>query len=170
VTGAVAGAFAHVLFDPAWHKRYLRATAQVASDAARISALRALSELRRQCALLGYELALYDRGPVRNLAEHYEDRLSVALQVRVPRGFYLREPGRHLDVASALGAWPLEVRLHEVLTGRFNEDFWRNPASGRWLSEGFSKGLSDRGLFGGASAAETTLLHAARRLVAVLNR
>jgi hypothetical protein len=34
----------------------------------------------------------------------------------------------------------LEARLHSVLRERFNEDFWRNPAAGTWLTQLFSRG------------------------------
>ncbi|HME92145.1 MAG TPA: peptidase M3 [Myxococcaceae bacterium] len=135
--------FEHLLLDEAWLRRYLRLSRAAAREAARIAALNSLSRLRRTAALLAYEIQLYERGPSRPLAEEYQSRLSSALMVTVQRGHYLREPEPQLFSGRQLRAWALEVRLRAFLLERFNEDFWRNPASGRWLRDLFSKGRRD---------------------------
>jgi hypothetical protein len=44
---------------------------------------------------------------------------------------------------TALRARALEASLHRTLQHRFNEDYWRNPATAAWLRERFSRGGRD---------------------------
>lgn len=71
-----------------------------------------------------------------------------------------------------LRAWALETRLTAHLTGRFNEDWWRNPTAGRWLQGLFSRGGTDdaEALAREVSGKELTLPEAGARLVALLDR
>lgn len=143
IVEATAVLFEHLLLDEGWLRRYLRLPRAAAREAARIAAFNSLARLRRSGALLAYEIQLYERGPSRPLAEEYESRLSSALLAAVHRGHYLREPEPQLFTSRQLRAWALEIRLRSFLLERFNEDFWRNPASGRWLRDLFSRGRRD---------------------------
>ncbi len=143
VPEAYASLFDHLLLDEAWHRRYLRAPATSAKEAARLAAFASLRRLRHSCARLAYELSLYERGVTAAVAEEYEERMSAALMVSVPKGNFLRDVEPQLHATRALRAWALEVRLHGLLQQRFNEDFWRNPAAGSWLKNLFSRGQRD---------------------------
>ena len=143
VTEGYASLFDHLLLDSGWHRRYLRMPQPAAREAARIAAFNNLWLLRRYCAKLPYELSLYERGPVRPLAEEYEERQTKALAAGIHRGFYLYDVDPQLYSTRYLRAWALEARLHAVLLERFNEDFWRNPAAGGWLKALFSRGQRD---------------------------
>ena len=132
---AIRMLFSHFLSEEGWHKRFLRLPSPAAREAARIYAFTALAQLRASAALFPYALEVFSRGPVRPLAEEYEDRLARALCVGVPRGGFLLciegvDPER-------LRAATLEVALSDTLRERFNEDFWRNPSTGKWF-EGFA--------------------------------
>jgi len=172
VSEAYAASFDHVLLEPAWHKRYLRLPDAVAQDGARLVAFSNLVLLRRYCARLPFELALYERGPLRPLAEAYADRQAAALMVGVPKGFYLYDVDPHLYATRYLTAWALEAGLHGQLRTRFNEDYWRNPATGRWLQESFAQSGTERAPAVAKAWAGTapSLEHAAKRLVEALNR
>ena len=83
--------------------------------------------------MLPYALEVSERGPVRPLAEEFEDRMARALGVSVPRGgFLLSVEG--VDPVG-LRAAALAVGLGEGLRERFNEDYFRNPAAGAWFGE-----------------------------------
>jgi hypothetical protein len=172
VSEGYAYAFDHVLLDPAWHRRYLRLPQATAADGARLSAFSNLMLLRRYCAKLPYELSLYERGPLRPLAESYQDRLSAALFAGVHPGFFLYDVDPQLHATRYLKAWALEARLHAVMQQRFDQDYWRNPATGRWLKELFARGQPERAdawaqsLGGG----RLELAGAARRLLEALER
>ena len=72
----------------------------------------------------------------------------------------------------ALDAWALEHVMHSTLTARFNEDFWRNPAAGRWLTDFAAKGQrDDAGVIAttlGAKSLEASLNAAAARRITVM--
>jgi hypothetical protein len=172
VSEAWAFFFDHFLIDEKWHRRMLRVAAPVAREAARLAAFNNLVLLRRYCVKLGYELALYGRGPVRELAEEYEAGHSEALHVNVPKGFFLYDVDPHLLVARYLRAWALEARVYPFVCERFDEDYWRNPATGRWLAQCFERGQRDDadGIAMEISRKKLALVEAGERLVAVLNR
>jgi hypothetical protein len=138
-----AHVFDYILLDPAWHMRYLRLPQSAARDASRFAAFNSLYRLRRDCAQLAFELSLYARGPVRPLAEEYQERLSRTLLVEVPGQFYLFEIEPRFFVGRQLLGRALEAPLHGHLLERFNEDYWRNPAAGRWLKDLFASGFTD---------------------------
>ena len=140
VTEGYAYLFDHLLLDEAWHRRYLRLPASTAREAARMAAFNNMYLLRRYCAKLPYELALYERGPERALADEYEDRMARALLIQVHRGYFLHDVDPQLYSTRYLRAWAFEARLHKVMLERFNEDFWRNPAAGTYLKQLFAQG------------------------------
>jgi len=82
----------------------------------------------------------------------------------------LREPEPELFTGRRLRAWALEVRLRSTLLERFNEDFWRNPASGRWLRDLFSRGRRDdaESISEELAGAPLSLEDAAARLIRVM--
>ena len=169
VPRAIAALFENVMLDEQWHRRYLRVPQAQAREAARLFAFRQAMRFRRKAALLPYVLELYSRGPSDAMAEEYQSRMQETLGVAVPRERFLYDVRPMLLMVSVLRGWALEAVLLNRLTERFNEDFWRNPATGRWLKE-----LSQRGQRDDASeiarqlGAELTLEAAGARLVKVM--
>ncbi|MHB8878456.1 MAG: gluzincin family metallopeptidase [Myxococcaceae bacterium] len=143
VTEGYASLFDHLLLDEAWHRRYLKLSQPVAREAARIAAFNNLWLLRRYAAKLAYEISLYEHGPVRAMAEEYEERLGRATFVGLHRGFFLFDVDAQLQSTRYLRAWAFEARLHAWMCERYNEDYWRNPAAGSYLKELFSRGQRD---------------------------
>ena len=172
VTETYATLLERLLLQPEWLKRYLGLPSVPARDAARLAAFQALTVLRRHCAKLPYELSLYAHGATPQLAEEYTDRQRAALLAEAHRGFFLFDVDPQLYVTRSLRAWALETRLSAQLTGRFNEDWWRNPAAGRWLQGLFARGGTDDAetLAREVSGQELTLPEAGDRLVALLNQ
>jgi hypothetical protein len=159
------------MLDEDWHRRYLHLPRALAREAARLAAFRSLVSLRRYCAHLPYEITVYQRGPVRSLAEDYQARVSSALFVSVQRGFFLREVEPQLYSSRRIRGWTLEARLRPTLVDRFNEDYWRNPATGQWLGELFARGQRDDAdtLASELRRGPLSLEAAGARLVKVLN-
>jgi hypothetical protein len=135
--------FSRVLTDEHWYRRYLRLGAPAAREAARLAAFRQLFELRWLCVRAQHSLEVYERGPLPPLANSFEERGREAMQVSVPRERYLYDLQQGLDVFAQLRAIALEAGVHRYLQHKFNEDFWRNPATGRWLSGLAATGQAD---------------------------
>ena len=130
---AVRRLVSHFSLQEPWLKRYLRLPAATAREAARIGAFSALAALRREAAQLPYALEVFYRGPERALAEEYQDRMGRALGVSVPRGPFLL--GIEEVASSQLEGATLEVALSDSLQERYNEDYFRNPATGTWFQQ-----------------------------------
>jgi hypothetical protein len=172
VTEGFATLFERLLMDEEWLKRYAGLPTAPARDAARMAAFQALTVLRRHCARLGYELSLRTSGPSTERAEEYVDTQRQALFVEPHRGFFLFDVDPQLYVTRYLRGWALEARLTPFLTGRFNEDWWRNPSARQWLQGLFARGGTDDAetLAQEISGKEMALPEAGDRLVALLNR
>ena len=86
-------------------------------------------------------------------------------------GFFLFDVDPQLYSARYLRGWALEARLQRTLRERFNEDFWRNPATGAWLRTLFARGgaVEAEALAHELSGQPLSLPEAGARLVAVLN-
>lgn len=125
--------FESLLLDEGWLKRYLRLTANQAREAARAFAFRQLSELRVLSAHAGFSLEAAQRGASSGLDDEYISRLSPALGVEAQRGVGLFEVDLHDERLLQLDGYALEFAWRKELRERFNEDFWRNPATGSWL-------------------------------------
>lgn len=156
---ALAGGFA---LEEGWLKRALRLPASSAREAARMGAFGVLTTLRTSAALLPYTVELFARGPMRALADEYADRLGRALLVSVPRGFFLLRTADGVE-ASVLQGASLEVALGSGLRERFNEDYFRNPATGAWWKEWAGKAGVEP-----LSAAAANLALAGQRLVRLM--
>ena len=156
---AIAGAFT---LEEGWLQRYLRLPASSSREAARMGAFGMLAHLRRAAAVLPHAVELFTRGPVRGLADEYADRIGKALWVGVPRGFFLLRAADGVD-ASVLQAASLEVALGEQLRERFNEDYYRNPATGSWFRDWAGKAGVEP-----LSAAAANLARVGQRLVRLM--
>lgn len=140
---AVGLLFESFLLDEGWLKRYLRLTASQAREAARCFAFRQLSSMRRAAALSGFSFEAAQRGASAGLDDEYLSRLSSAMGVEAQRGVGPFDADVHCDAALRLDAFALEHTFRSELRERFNEDFWRNPATGRWLLDFASTGQRD---------------------------
>lgn len=169
VPGAVAILLENLLTDPQWYRRYLRLPQPVAREAARLFAFRQLFRLRWRAAMVRHGLSLYARGPLRPLAAEYEEAMQGALHAGAPRGRFLYDIEPGWKGVEALRASALEALLHGTLRERFNEDFWRNPSTGRWLAGFSAQGQRESAdQVAKATGGSLSLARAGARLVAVM--
>jgi hypothetical protein len=132
--------FSSFLTDEEWLGRYLRLSSAQARDAARLAALSQLLERRRLCALAWCVRSLLERGPVPPLMDEYGERMADAWFGEAPRARLWLDVEPFGEALLELDAWRLSQSLRAHLRESFNEDYWRNPATGRWLL-----GLATRG-------------------------
>lgn len=169
VIEAVGLLFESFLLDEGWLKRYLRLTASQAKESARAFASRQLLQLRKTAALAMYSADAMARGSWSGLTDDYVPRMSSALGVEVLRGQTMFEIDAFGDRLLTLDAFSLESVMRDHLKERFNEDFWRNPATGRWLVDLASRGQHDDGTaVAKGLGAEGTLSGAAHHRVLVM--
>jgi len=170
VVDAVGVLFETFLLDEGWLKRYLRLTAHQAREAARIAAFRQLHQARRAMALASYSIEAMKNGSTAPLGDDYRSRLANALGVEVPRGEALFAVDLFGDVLLKVDAFALEHTWRAHLRERFNEDFWRNPATGRWLVDLAARGQREDAVTHAKQlgAAGLQLTEAAQHRVAVM--
>ncbi|HYS69367.1 MAG TPA: hypothetical protein VEM14_03950 [Gemmatimonadaceae bacterium] len=142
VTEAYAMLFDHRMQDKGWLLRYTKLGANRVGGFLRTAGMEELHFLRRYCAKLIYERALYS-GDVQwsELPDLYVSLLSSAT------GFEYDAADAFVDVdprfysARYLRAWQLQSILNEELTSRFDVDWFRNPGAGPWIArELFAQG------------------------------
>ncbi len=134
VTESYAMLFDHRMQDGGWLARYTELGKTRVGEFLRRAGFEELHFLRRYCAKLVYEIALYS-GDVAwsSLPDLYVSKLSEAT------GFEYRAADAFIDIdprfysARYLRAWQLQSGLNEYLTGRFDIDWHRNPAAGPWI-------------------------------------
>jgi hypothetical protein len=142
VTEGYAMLFDHRMQDKAWLLRYTGLGTNRVGKYLRAAAFEELHFLRRYCAKLLYERALYSgEVPWSELPELYVSLLGKAT------GFEYNAADAFVDVdpryysARYLRAWQLQSVLNEELTARFDVDWFRNPSAGPWMAgELFSQG------------------------------
>jgi hypothetical protein len=136
ITESFAMLFDHNLFEAAWLRRYAELSKREVEDYLRFAGFEELHFLRRYCAKLVYERSLYGGDTSwSSLPSLYTETLTAAT------GFRYAEADAFVDVdpgfyaARYLRAWQLQALVREVLTERFDDDWWRNPRTGAWLRE-----------------------------------
>jgi hypothetical protein len=135
ITEGLAMLFDHRLHDRGWLARYAGMPRRVVAAWRRAAAFEELQFLRRYCAKLAYELVLYGGGASwDDLPGAYADTLGAATRFRYQPADALVDVDPRFYGARYLRAWQLQAALGTTLTERFDEDWWRNPASGPWLA------------------------------------
>lgn len=172
---AVPAAFAtlseQLLLEPRWLMRYVRLTSTQAHELARLAAFSQLTHLRLAAARLSFSLEALARGGATGLEEAWAERSRAALWAESPPGLAWTAISFRLGVVSILRAHALVRPLHRVLQERHDEDWWRNPAAGRFLSGLFHVGgRDDADVVGkGLSDAPLALAPAGERLQAIMS-
>lgn len=127
--------FASLLLEPLWVKRHLNVSAAVARDAARMAAFAQVAEMR-WCAVQVLALSsLWQGTSGLRVAADLQARLSAAMHVAVDA----RQAIEGVDVLGSacltLGSYARHEALRTHALACFNEDYFRNPATGAWLAE-----------------------------------
>jgi hypothetical protein len=147
VTEGWAMLFDHLLHQPLWLTRYTGLDAKDVPAFRRAAGAAELHMLRRYCAKLLYELALY-RGEASwdALPDLYVQRLGDATSFRYAAADAFVDVDPRFYSARYLRAWQLQAVVARTLTARFDEDWFRNPRAGPWVREQlFEPGQWERG-------------------------
>ncbi|HET7564619.1 MAG TPA: hypothetical protein VFJ96_06470 [Gemmatimonadaceae bacterium] len=134
VTESYAMLFDHLLQNRGWLARYTELGAPQMSSFLRAVGFEELQFLRRYTAKLIYESALY-AGEVSwgALPDLYVDTLTSATGFRYDTADAFVDVDPRFYAARYLRAWQLQALLGEMLTERFDEDWYRNPRTGPWI-------------------------------------
>jgi len=136
ITEGYAMLFDHRMRDRGWLLRYTGLGRAEAGAFLRHAAFEELQFLRRYCAKLVYESALYSgEVPWGALPDLYVETLGGATTFRYRRADAFVDVDPRFYAARYLRAWQLQALLAESLVERFDEDWWRNPRAGPWMVE-----------------------------------
>ena len=143
VTEGFAMLFEHMVLAQPWLARYAGLEGERGRAFSRAQALAHLGMLRRYAAKLRYELELQRASSVSAGAEAYAPLLTEATGFRYAPEDALLDLDDGFYAARYLRAWQLEAVLAAHLTGRHDEDWFRNPRCGATLLELFAPGQRD---------------------------
>jgi hypothetical protein len=135
ITEGYAMLFDHLMHDAGWLLRYSALGKTRVAEYRRAAALEELQFLRRYCAKLLYELRLYGSDvPWSSVPDAYVEILGSAtlFQYRTADAFIDVDP--RFYSARYLRAWQLQATLRESLTTMFDDDWYRNPRTGTWMT------------------------------------
>jgi hypothetical protein len=135
ITEGYAMLFDHLLHDAGWLQRYSALGRGRTGDYRRAAAFEELQFLRRYSAKLLYELRLYG-GDVSwsSLPDAYVDMLSAATTFRYRTADAFVDVDPRFYSARYLRAWQLQAALRDILVAQFDEDWYRNPRAGPWMT------------------------------------
>ena len=136
ITEGYAMLFDHRLQDAGWLRRYTGMAGENLGRFLRTAGFEELRFLRRYAAKLLYELDLHG-GSVSwdDLPAAYADRLTSATGFRYSSADAFIDVDPRFYAARYLQAWQLQSILAETLVERFDDDWWRNPRAGPWVSD-----------------------------------
>jgi hypothetical protein len=136
VTEGYAMLFDHRTQDGLWLQRYTELRKSRLHEFLRTAAFEDLHFLRRYAAKLLYEVEVHaHRGSWDVLPDRYVDTLYEGTSLRYQRSdaFIDLDPGYYST--RYLRAWQLQAVLDDALVERFDQDWFRNPAAGPWMTE-----------------------------------
>jgi hypothetical protein len=135
VTEGYAMLFDHRLQQRDWLLRYTGLDRKRTGAYLRLAGFEELHFVRRYCAKLLYEVQVYG-GEISwsSLPDMYVDMLAAATGFRYRRADAFMDLDSRFYSTRYLRAWQLQALLDEGLVNRFNEDWWRNPAAGPWIT------------------------------------
>lgn len=175
VTEAFAMLWDHLTLEEGWLQRFTE-LGRESGAVSRIAQLRvelAVSELyllRRYAGKLRYELELHRSEYGAAMGERYAERLTAATGFRFLEEDHLRDVDPGFYVARYLRAWQLEGTLAQILTERYERDWYRNPRAGGFVQDLMRRGQAEPAdrLAAEFSAAPLSFDASVSRLAAVL--
>ena len=134
VTEAYAMLFDHLLHDAGWLRRYTELGRTQLPAFLHAVGFEELQFLRRYCAKLIYEHALYGgEVPWDALPDLYVETLTDATSFRYDSADAFVDVDPRFYAARYLRAWQLQALLTDTLIERFDVDWYRNPRAGPWI-------------------------------------
>ncbi len=139
VTEGFAMLWDHLTMAPGWLRRYTELSDDQVRELAYELAVGELFLARRYAAKIDYELELY-RGDLGNASVQYVDRLSSATGFQYLPGDALLDVDPGFYSARYLRAWQLEALLATHLRSEYDEDWYRNPRAGKFVTTLMERG------------------------------
>ena len=135
VTEGYAMLFDHLMHNEGWLSRYTGLRGEDARRFQRSTGFEELQFLRRYCGKLLYEAQLYG-GTVSwgAMPDLYVETLSSATNFAYRRADAFIDVDPRFYSARYLRAWQLQALLTETLREQFDEDWYRNPNTGPWMT------------------------------------
>ncbi len=134
--------FADLASNPVWVRRARGIEGEQLEEYLRITAFLDLYELRRMAARLQFDLEVAESDRPGSLGARWAELMFEATDVRHdPRDFLVRL-GQRFGSARQFRARLFSSLLVRVLEERFDDDWFRNPRAGTFLSQWFAGGLS----------------------------
>jgi len=145
--GDLAVAEGHGLFfaglsrEGAWVRRTRGFQGERLREYLRTAAVADLFSLREAAARLEFEIELSESDCPGDLGPRWAEILGSATGFRFHPQAFLERLGQRFGVGRFLRGRMLSAQLHRELRNRFDEDWYRNPRTGPFLGEWFSRGL-----------------------------
>ncbi|MCH8028868.1 MAG: hypothetical protein IH874_02920 [Candidatus Dadabacteria bacterium] len=124
--------FERFLLEPKWLKRCLKLDAD--RDLLTLLYFRALAKVRNTAGRLLYSLALHEDGDFTTKTELFIQILDSATMCEHDTLHYLLDEEPFLHTASILRGAALALPTFALLTERFDEEWWRVPQAGQYLT------------------------------------
>jgi hypothetical protein len=136
--------FERLLLSDAWLEHGLGVPDDEVPVVADFLAFGALFRLRRDAAMLFYELRLH-RGEESTLAQaYYSGTIGLLTGTRAPESDYLTGIGDGFESATSFRASSLAGALRTALEAKHGPGWWRDAAAGETLREAFGNGAALR--------------------------
>jgi hypothetical protein len=131
----VGNVLAGLLMEPAWLTGELRMSGDEIVGFADFAAFARLWRLRRDAALLAYELRLYETPDPSVARAYFSGMLSYMTGVSVPEALYLAEVDRPWRSGADLRAELAAAMAADGLRRRHGSTWWRRPEAGSALRD-----------------------------------
>jgi hypothetical protein len=140
VTEGYAMNLDHLTLNPLWMKHVLDVDFEKNKDYFIQRNFDELMVLRRYAGKIDYEIKLAEADTPDDMDEVYAGTLTDVSKIQYSKETYLQDIDGYFYTARYIRAWMFQENLNEVLKQKFNEDWFINPAAGKFLLEIYGYG------------------------------
>lgn len=140
VTEGYAMNLDHLTLNPLWMKKVLDVDFAKNKDYFIQRNFDELMMLRRYAGKIDYEIKLAESETLDGIDEVYAETLTKANKIPYNKETYLQDVDGYFYTSRYIRAWMFQENLSEILRNKFNEDWFSNPAAGKFLLDIYSYG------------------------------
>jgi hypothetical protein len=140
VTEGYAMNLDHLTLNPLWMKKVLDVDFEKNKDYFIQRNFDELMMLRRYAGKIDYEIKLAESESPVGMDSVYQQILTDANKVQYSKSTYLQDVDGYFYTARYIRAWMFQENLSEILRNKFDEDWFLNPAAGKFLLDIYSYG------------------------------